>query len=511
MTGSATFPAGEAAALHPARRAGGRFAKREVSLHVATAAVVALSLLLGSPTLTLVLGGTLCSFVYPYLAFREARRAPLWLSPLSFYFIWYAVSLGPAAFYMGTFVAEGEWVPLSVTLVSPRDVAVAYVIFLWGSVALHTGLQMTRPPSRPGDGDAPAARGRRRGLLAWLVVLWFAGLLTTWSPDLITAFGAPGRILQWSGFASLSAVALVSRRQLGLSRLAYVGIFTVGTLGLFGVNLMSYSKAYLMFSLVPVIWAFLVRPKLRRWLPALGGSFVALYLFVLSPVITLARYSELAPGESAAERVVDTFEVFVRSGGVAVEGLSVGDYAEALMYRQYDPLPLGFFLEQVRNSGFEDGSTMSYAAYALVPRVLWPGKPTITKGAWFAYYIGFAESEESATMALGISATGELYWNFGVPGVLIGLLLIGLLLGTLWRIAGADPRHDPIRMLLYVMVMFNMGNMAEAVTVFTFIVAAFFVFEGALSARGLLRYSTRRAHGSFAARRSHPEVLPHHG
>jgi hypothetical protein len=122
---------------------------------------------------------------------------------------------------------------------------------------------------------------------------------------------------------------------------------------------------------------------------------------------------------------------------------------------------------------------MAYTAYAFIPRVIWPDKPAVPRGAWFTAYIGFSPSEEEATTSTGMTATGELYWNFGIPGVLIGMFTIGCLLGGLWRMAGADPRHSLLRMLLYVLVMVNMTNMPEAITVFVSIAATFLAFKAA--------------------------------
>jgi hypothetical protein len=312
-------------------------------------------------------------------------------------------------------------------------------------------------------------------------------VLTTWKPDLVVAFGAPGRVLQWGGFAALSALALTPSRRFGLSRLVYGLLLTAGTAGLFAVNMMSNSKAYLMFCALPTVWLCIMRPGMRKYIPILGISGIVFYLTVLSPVMALSRLSPLDPGETYASRLLDTFELFVENGGKAVEGVSVRDYGEALLYRQFDPLPLGFFIGEVQNSGFQNGSSMAYVGYALVPRILWPSKPNVTRGAWFAYYIGFAESEETATVTLGLTAAGELYWNFGIPAVVIGMFLIGAMLGRLWRMAGDNPLDDPVRMLLYVMVMLNMGNMAEAVTVLTFIVSGYLAFWGVLFAQALLR------------------------
>ncbi len=78
-----------------------------------------------------------------------------------------------------------------------------------------------------------------------------------------------------------------------------------------------------------------------------------------------------------------------------------------------------------------------------------------------------------------MTATGELYWNYGMPGVFLGMLAIGSLIGLLWRMASADPRGRPMHMLLYVSTMLSMTDMPEAVTVFVSIAVTFITFKAA--------------------------------
>jgi hypothetical protein len=135
---------------------------------------------------------------------------------------------------------------------------------------------------------------------------------------------------------------------------------------------------------------------------------------------------------------------------------------------------------EVRESGLLLGETMQYASYAFIPRLIWPDKPSVTRGAWFSTRLGLFDSEADATTSIGMTAVGELYWNFGTLGVLVGMLVIGCLQGVLWRMAGADPRGKPIHMLLYVTIMLSMTDMPEAVTVVVSLAVTFLTFKAAL-------------------------------
>jgi hypothetical protein len=71
---------------------------------------------------------------------------------------------------------------------------------------------------------------------------------------------------------------------------------------------------------------------------------------------------------------------------------------------------------------------LDYVLYAFIPRFFWKEKPVITQGSKFAEYLG------TQKVSIGMGAIGELYWNFGVVGILAGMALIGMLWGYLVNI-----------------------------------------------------------------------------
>lgn len=89
----------------------------------------------------------------------------------------------------------------------------------------------------------------------------------------------------------------------------------------------------------------------------------------------------------------------------------------------------------VDQDGFLDGATLSYLSYAFIPRFLWPEKPEIALGAWYASRIGQASMTSSGRYNNSINMTiaGELYLNFGWIGVLIGNLGLGVFFAFLWN------------------------------------------------------------------------------
>jgi len=180
--------------------------------------------------------------------------------------------------------------------------------------------------------------------------------------------------------------------------------------------------------------------------------------------------------------LIETFaDIFSEPTG-APSQVSAWEPVDALLRRQFDPAPVSYIAGEVQTYGLQYGATMDYIRYAFIPRILWPDKPAVTRGAWFTVYTGFAETEAEATTSTGITATGELYWNFGLPGVLAGMFVIGWLLALLWRLAGTDPRGDIVRTLLYVSLMLQMNNMSEFVTVLVSVAVMTLLFGGLLFA-----------------------------
>lgn len=90
-------------------------------------------------------------------------------------------------------------------------------------------------------------------------------------------------------------------------------------------------------------------------------------------------------------------------------------------------------LRVVHEDGFLDGETLEYLGIAFIPRFLWPEKPEIAKGAWFAMRIGQARIFQGRiTNSVNMTVGGEFYLNFGWPGVICGTFFFGAFLGVFW-------------------------------------------------------------------------------
>jgi len=67
----------------------------------------------------------------------------------------------------------------------------------------------------------------------------------------------------------------------------------------------------------------------------------------------------------------------------------------------------------------------------LIPRALWPDKPTLSRGQWFS--VNFRGLEETTTSSSAMTLFGESYLFFGWTGVILGALMAGGALAVLAR------------------------------------------------------------------------------
>ena len=399
------------------------------------------------PATTLYVTGTAVCFIFPWIIFLEIRRAPLGLSPISFYFGWNLMALGPAAIHHANKLADGIPIRFSTKVIYPDELAAGYVLYLLGAFALHAGLQAARPLPKPGERSPPIGSG--------FLLLWTLGVVVRYAGPVIGGLGAFGGLFQWGSLAALTGYII--HQGADHRRASFWLLITFGTAVEFVVNIRTGSKAFLMFSFLPMGLLFIRERALRRWMPVLGIALAVLYLGVVAPVVGASRQSNTVTGEDAGDRIVRTY-----AQGDYGDGDGLGDQVTAFLERSFEPTPASFLYGEVERHGLRWGDTMDYLAYAFVPRLFWPDKPTVSRGGWFYYYIGAARSEAEATTSIAQTATGELYWNFGYPGVIFGVGALGALFGLLWRLATPFPEQDPIRLVMYVSLVFNMIDMSEA-------------------------------------------------
>ncbi len=198
------------------------------------------------------------------------------------------------------------------------------------------------------------------------------------------------------------------------------------------LTLLAMSKMELVIALMfPALGAYLGNRSLSRL-----AIMLAVIAYVFVPAQNLVHIGRAA--------------ILEKSGTINDAGyLERIDIVIDYISRQPDPVPLSYGDEQRQGwwtrlnfSGEQAlamalydagaaGSTLSNAWIRFIPRVLWPDKPIIRPlGAEF-YNISV---NRQGTSNLGLPIYGDLYWNYGWAGVIVGCLLIGWLFAAMsWR------------------------------------------------------------------------------
>jgi hypothetical protein len=170
-----------------------------------------------------------------------------------------------------------------------------------------------------------------------------------------------------------------------------------------------------------------------------GVAMLAVSYYVLAPVVTMYRQVAIERGlgwgvdttvggvvgvlDETLERVRSDEEVIYDETGQAkvVERVTYPAMLnEVLFYFGAGGLPLM-------------GSSYAVALIAGIPRVLWSGKPDVAMGRYFGQMFG-----GNAITSYAISMLGELYINFALPGIVLGMLIFGVLYRVLWNSAFAS-------------------------------------------------------------------------
>jgi hypothetical protein len=105
-----------------------------------------------------------------------------------------------------------------------------------------------------------------------------------------------------------------------------------------------------------------------------------------------------------------------------------GERSQTFLERVSGDAVLETLFSRVTESGsYLNGATVAPVAYAFVPRLILPQKADVPLGQLFNRT--FMHGSKDDFLYLSVSILGELYWNFGWPGVLLGNFLVGCLLG----------------------------------------------------------------------------------
>ncbi len=317
----------------------------------------------------------------------------------------------------------------------PGSVSILHVLpgdVLWGQVAALAALvsflaAYGLPAGRRLGRALPAPRREWSEAATVTVSLGLIGL--GWVFFLGNQFGfIPG----WLGSGVLGAISGSTIFGLALLAIAYLKDGSRAAFLLLLViipptmffNFFTGSKTLFLAPLMMVAYAYVVvRRRIRaRWLIP-GILLIALYY----PVAQFHREVILRGNTLGAGDVIgDAGEILSATASYAQSFRFVDYLGDGIRMTSGRLEGLGVLSVIVRDTPdkvpYQGGWTLSYIFLSYVPRLLWPNKPPMTIGHWVTAMYGPGPIPSNT----GPTWMGELYFNFGFPGLVLGMALLGI-------------------------------------------------------------------------------------
>ena len=291
------------------------------------------------------------------------------------------------------------------------------LVLLWGSV----GVELVRSTGR-----VPAVLGGFLNLSASMG--WFGG-------GLLVILAVRGHLAGWRKGAAVAGIVLAMALQVAAG--AAAGVIVWGTVVFLAAGLVRGYPGH-------------------RWTAALVVvcCCALLYRGVKAEYTRVAWYG--------AERLSPARKVTVAAGLVSASVREHGAGQAVLLglVRSGRWGTIDIFADVVRSTPrrvpYWEGATYRSLVGALVPRVVWPGKPEKRLGNDFGHRYGYLAPDDAGT-SINLPFLVEFFANFAAAGVVLGMMGVGMLYqGLEHRIN--RPGQDPLVSILAVSVFVPLFN-----------------------------------------------------
>ena len=133
---------------------------------------------------------------------------------------------------------------------------------------------------------------------------------------------------------------------------------------------------------------------------------------------------------------------------------------------------------------YQNGYTLTPILATFIPKIVWSDKPDVPTGQLINNEFHLSDSD----IYISPSHLGELYWNYGWPGVVIGMSIIGGILGVVGGFFNMAQRKTVTRLLVTVV------TIKQLVTGFESAIApSYVVWARSMAGIGLLHLILARA------------------
>lgn len=136
--------------------------------------------------------------------------------------------------------------------------------------------------------------------------------------------------------------------------------------------------------------------------------------------------------------------------------------------------------------------------YQFIPRFIWSSKPVLDEGARFSVALGYGDRTSTA-----VTYPGDLYAAYGVPGIILGMFLLGI--AAQWLTNSISGTFDKRRLFLFAALFPAVTNMEiDSFSFWSSLIKSFVI----LSAIAFVIYGPRRRTAGLRTARKGPAAQP---
>lgn len=300
--------------------------------------------------------------------------------------------------------------------------------------------------------------------------------------------GIPAAVSSFLTLSLVVGIALLAYRVYRVDATARLGSKAL----LFGVitatTILGMGGGMLETVFLPLVVFFVVRWHAGRQFPVawlFGGCLAFL-------ILNSAKYEYRNEVWFASKEysLVEQLDAWTRTSSAVARSFTSTDGIELVIDRSVSRLDLIHTLahvvdltpSQIPHYG---GVSYEYLLYGWVPRIIWPDKPT-AQGAniLFALEYGLLLDSQTDSTMVGIGFLAEAYANFGIPGVVVVMFLIGCAFGCTHAMFNS-PDSDGGRAIYIAVLAYYLNGLGSATSMFVF-----FGIQGFIVLPLILRFFT---------------------